>query len=138
MSSNHVRRHLAIAATLTLSLTACSGKGSPPATAGVSDAAGGTMLASSAALLGRWEKVERSLPPITLELRADAADGVTGRVWLSGVTYEAPVVLEDSGFVLGGERTTIRGVLVTEGRLRVQLLDAQGRVEHDATMVRRQ
>ena len=136
MSSSLVHKRLAIAATLALSLAACSSKEIHPATAGPSDAAGGTMLASSAALLGRWEKIERSMPPITLELRSDAADRVTGRVWLSGVTYEAPAALEESGFVLGGERPTMRGALVAEGRLRVQLLDAQGRVEHEATMVR--
>jgi hypothetical protein len=138
MSFSSIHSRVAAAAVLTLTLVACSSKDVRPGSAGPSDAAGGTMLASSAALLGRWEKLERSMPPITLELRADAADRVTGRVWLSGVSYQVPVVLEESGFVMGAGRPTMRGTLVAEGRLRVQLLDAQGGVEHEATMARGQ
>ena len=126
----------AAAAALSLTLVACSSKETRPVTVGPSDPAGGTMLASSAALLGRWEKIERSMPPITLELSVDAADRVTGRVWLSGVSYDAPAVLTESTFVLGADRPTMRGELVADGRLRVHLLDAQGGVEHEATMVK--
>ena len=125
-------------------LAACGRAGTDPAAAAVdtptapavSGAAGGTMLASSASLLGRWEKVERSLPPVTLELRADAADRVTGQVWLSGVTYESPVTLSDSGFTLGAGRPTMRGTLTAERRLRVQFLDANGRAEREETLVK--
>ena len=128
-----------------LLLAACGRAGTDPAAAAdtptspaVSGAAGGTMLASSASLLGRWEKVERTLPPVTLELRADAADRVTGQVWLSGVTYQSPVTLSDSGFTLGAGRPTMRGTLVADRRLRVQFLDANGRAEHEETLVKMQ
>ena len=128
-----------------LALAACGGGAEPAVTPtdsagdqGAQGAAGGTMLASSAALLGRWQKIERSLPPITLELRSDAADRVTGRVWLSGVTYDAPATLGDSSFTLGAGRPTMRGALTANGRLRVQMLDAQGAVQHEATLARMQ
>jgi hypothetical protein len=127
-----------------VALAAC-GRGSEAATtpadrAAAADttpaAAGGTMLASAASLLGRWEKPEQTLPPVALELRADAADRVTGQVWLSGVTYEAPVALGDSSFVLGAGRPTLRGVRVPDGRLRVQFLKADGAVEHEELLVK--
>jgi hypothetical protein len=133
-----IHSRLAVAGFISLTLSACAGQG-PAVQVDPSGptAAGGTMLAGSAALLGRWEKVERSMPPIALELRADAADRVTGRVWLSGVTYEAPVALDESSFVLGADsKPTMRGVLVADGRLRVELLAANGSVEHEATLVR--
>ena len=124
----------ALAGALALALAACDRPGTEPAAA----AAGGTMLASAASLLGRWQKPEQTLPPITLELRADAADRVTGRVWLSGVTYDAPVTLGDGSFVLGADRPTMRGALTADGRLRVRLLDAQGATELEAVLVRAQ
>ena len=125
---------------LSVALAACGGSGSEPAATPTDSvgqaAAGGTMLAGSAALLGRWEKIERSLPPITLELRADAADRVTGRVWLSGVTYDAPVTLDDTSFALGAGRPSMRGALTPDGRLRVRMLDAQGVTQHEALLAR--
>ena len=136
-------RSLAAAAAL-CAVAACDRPGTEPAaaprdttpTAGAAGAAGGTMLASAAALLGRWQKPEQTLPPIALELRADAADRVTGQVWLSGVTYEAPVVLGDTGFVLGAGRPTMRGALTADGRLRVQFLDADGAVVREEVLVK--
>jgi hypothetical protein len=135
--SSVLRSRVAVAGLFSFALTACGGQGTGVRVDPTDpSAAGGTMLASSAALLGRWEKVERSMPPIALELRADAADRVTGQVWLSGVTYEAPATLEESSFVLGSDRPAMRGSLVAEGRLRVELLDGRGAVEHEATLVR--
>ncbi|MBV9879661.1 MAG: hypothetical protein JO180_04155 [Gemmatirosa sp.] len=60
------------------------------------------LTASSARLLGRWQKVDHSLPPVTLEVRAStsAFSGYEGQVWLSGVTYTLPARLDDSSVVL--------------------------------------
>jgi hypothetical protein len=143
-SVSTIRSRAALAGALALTVAACDRPGTEPAAArdtpdaAAGGAAGGTMLASSASLLGRWQKPEQTLPPITLELRADAADRVTGRVWLSGVTYDAPVTLGDSSFVLGADRPTMRGALTADGRLRVRLLDAQGATQLEAVLVRAQ
>jgi hypothetical protein len=75
---------------------------------------------AAANLLGRWEKVEKSLPPVLLELRS-TAQGVEGQVWLSGVTYTLPAVLADSivSLIEPTDATRLVGVLQKDGRLRV-------------------
>ena len=60
-------------------------------------------------------------------------------MWLSGVTYDAPATLTDTSFALhaaGAERPTMLGTLTAEGRLRVRFVDAAGRTEHEATLVK--
>lgn len=129
----------ALVVALAATVAACDRSDTEPAaaprdTAGA--AAGGTMPASAASLLGRWEKQERTLPPVALELRVDAADRVTGRVWLSGVTYEAPAVLDDTSFVLGAGRPTMRGSVTADRRLRVRFLKADGSVDREELLAK--
>lgn len=89
-------------------------------------------------LHGRWEKLEKSMPPIVLELRRGAA-GDEGQVWLSGVTYTLPAVLTDTSVVLAAPASSkpapFVGVLQTDGRLRVRL---DGDPPHEASLVRRE
>ena len=51
-------------------------------------------------LYGRWEKRESTLPPIALSVRKDDGGATVGQVWLSGVTYTLPAVLDDTSVVL--------------------------------------
>ncbi|MEP6832304.1 MAG: hypothetical protein ABJB74_02875 [Gemmatimonas sp.] len=51
------------------------------------------------AFLGRWEKVEGGLPPVSLEIRHDG-NATVGQVWLSGTTYTLPAFFDDSSVVL--------------------------------------
>ena len=98
---------------LVLALAACGSTAEPrPASA------------RGQALLGRWQKVERSLPPLTLEVRPNGAF-VEGQVWLSGVTYTLPGVVDDTMVVLARPESSapapVVGVLERDGRLRVRL-----------------
>ena len=81
--------------------------------------------AASTRLYGRWEKVETSLPPITLELRGGAR-GSEGQVWLSGITYTLPATFVGDTSVVLADPASSRlapfvGVLEKDGRLRVRL-----------------
>ena len=87
--------------------------------------------APSTRLYGRWEKVEKSLPPITLELRRGAT-GPEGQVWLSGVTYTLAADVTDTSVVLADPASSrlapFVGRLQKDGRLFVRL-DGQPPVE---------
>jgi hypothetical protein len=81
---------------------------------------------------GRWQKLEQSLPPITLELRRGAT-GAEGQVWLSGTTYTLPATFVGDTSVVLADPASSRlapfvGVLEKDGRLRVRL-DGQPPVE---------
>ena len=83
-------------------------------------------LATSQAMLGRWEKLEKSLPPVTLELRRSTTSftGVEGQVWLSGVTYTLPATIVDSNVVLADPVSSGPApfvAVVRDGALRVRL-----------------
>jgi hypothetical protein len=92
------------------------------------------------ALYGRWEKIEKSMPPITLEVRASTTSftGSEGQVWLSGVTYTLPASLDDTSVVLADPVSSgpapFVAVLQKNGTLRVRL---NGEPPHEATLVRR-
>jgi hypothetical protein len=120
MTRSSVRASHAIAASLAL-LAACT------------DAP----TARSEELFGRWEKVEKSMPPITLEIRREST-GPVGQVWLSGVTYTLPATVDDSSVTLARPESStlapVYGVLLPDGRLRVVL---RGTPDYEATLVRR-
>jgi hypothetical protein len=81
---------------------------------------------SEAALLGRWEKLEKSLPPITLELRRSTTSftGIEGQIWLSGMTYTLPATIVDTNVVLADPVSSGPAPFVAvyrDGALRVRL-----------------
>jgi hypothetical protein len=116
-------------AAATVALAACAACGVPG-----SDLGPTARWPQGDALLGRWEQPEPMLPPVTLELRREGA-GIVGRVALSGVTYDAPVAVTNTSFVLGAGRPAMRGALRRDGRLDVELLEAAGRVAHADVLV---
>ena len=91
-----------------------------------------------ASLYGRWEKLEQSLPPITLELRRSASGDDEGQVWLSGVTYTLPATVRGTSVVLGDPLAFATppfvGELQKDGTMRVRL---NRNPPHEATLVRR-
>jgi hypothetical protein len=96
-----------------------------------------TPTEEGAPLYGRWQKLEKSLPPITLELRR-GANGAEGQVWLSGATYTLPATfLGDTSVVLADPASSrlapFVGTLENDGRLHVRL---DGQPPVDAYLVR--
>ena len=84
-----------------------------------------TAAAPRPPLWGRWQKLETSLPPVTLEVRTNLMGQYEGQVWLSGVTYTLPATLDDTSVVLidaaDSHRPPLVGVLQKDGRLRVTI-----------------
>jgi hypothetical protein len=75
-------------------------------------------------LFGLWGKTDETLPPIFLDVRHEAS-GDVGQVWLSGVSYTLPAVVNDTSVVLARPESSrpaaLVGVLRPDGRLRVRL-----------------
>lgn len=75
-------------------------------------------------VVGRWQKVEESLPPVTLEVRRETS-GLVGQVWLSGVTYTLPATIDDSSVVLANPASSALapfvGVVQKDGSMRATL-----------------
>jgi hypothetical protein len=96
-----------------------------------------TPTEEGAPLYGRWQKLEKSLPPITLELRR-GANGAEGQVWLSGTTYTLPATFVGDTSVVLADPASSRlapfvGTLEKDGRLHVRL---DGQPPVDAYLVR--
>lgn len=91
---------------------------------------------TEAMLLGRWEKREQTLPPVALDVRREGSSTV-GQVWLSGVTYTLPAVLDDSSVVLANPASSALapfvGVLQKDGTMRATL---RGQPDYIATLHR--
>lgn len=73
---------------------------------------------------GRWTKTTNDLPPVTLEVRSE--NGATvGQVWLSGVTYTYPAVVDDTSVVLANPVSSglaaFQGVLISGNEMRATL-----------------
>jgi hypothetical protein len=86
-----------------------------------------TTKAAAERLYGLWGKTDETLPPIFLDVRHEAS-GDVGQVWLSGVSYTLPAVVNDTSVVLArpessrpAEHFLLVGVLRPDGRLRVRL-----------------
>lgn len=81
-----------------------------------------------ATFYGRWQKIDKSLPPITLELRR-GANGPEGQVWLSGTTFTLPATLDDTSVVLANPASSalapLVGLMQKDGRLFVRLLNSR-------------
>jgi hypothetical protein len=83
--------------------------------------------ADSSALYGRWDKLEKSMPPVTLEVRRSPSSftGAEGQVWLSGVTYTLPATVSDTSVVLADPVSSAPApfvaVLQKDGTLRARL-----------------
>ena len=94
-------------------------------------------VAPAAVLYGRWEKIDTSLPPVTLELRRGAS-GDEGQVWLSGRTFTFPATLRGDSVVVEDPAAfampALVGELQRDGTLRVRL---SGDPPHETTLVRR-
>lgn len=75
-------------------------------------------------VVGRWQKLEESLPPVTLEVRRESG-ALVGQVWLSGVTYTLPATIDDSSIVLANPVSSaiapFVGVIQKDGSMRATL-----------------
>lgn len=73
---------------------------------------------------GRWERTSDGLPPVSLSVRLEGASTV-GQVWLSGVTYTLPAVIDDSTIVLANPASSqlapFVGVMLRDGVMRATL-----------------
>jgi hypothetical protein len=83
-----------------------------------------TTKAAAERLYGLWGKTDETLPPIFLDVRHEAS-GDVGQVWLSGVSYTLPAVVNDTSVVLARPESSrpaaLVGVLRPDGRLRVRV-----------------
>jgi hypothetical protein len=83
-----------------------------------------TVVGATEGLYGQWEKREQTLPPVTLSVRREGTATV-GQVWLSGVTYTLPAVLDDTMVVLANPASSALapfvGVLQKDGTMRATL-----------------
>ena len=86
---------------------------------------------------GRWDKLEDSLPPVSLELR-HGANGDEGQVWLSGRTFTLPATFRGDSVLLEDPRAfatpPLVGELQRDGTMRVRL---SGNPPHETLLVRR-
>lgn len=77
-----------------------------------------------AAFYGQWERTEDVLPPVSLTVRVEGT-GTVGQVWLSGVTYTLPAVIDDSTIVLANPASSqlapFVGVMLRNGVMRATL-----------------
>lgn len=81
----------------------------------------GTDPAAEARIIGDWEKLERSMPPVNLLVIRDG-DVLRGRLRLSGVELNGTVTIDGSRVVLHlPDDATISGELISDRELQLDM-----------------